>query len=122
MKHIVLTFVSIVLLVLSNVTNAQDANDYFAGKWLVTVTGTPNGDATMTVDLKRLEGKLTGVVIMGEEMSTDIERIEEKESSVAIYYSAGGYDVYFNLEKKDENTLEGTLMDMFDAIGKRVVE
>lgn len=122
MKHIVLIFVSVALLVLSNVTNAQDANDYFVGKWSVKVEGTPNGDATMTVDLKRVDGKLTGIVLMGEEMSTEIDRVEEKESSVSIYYSAGGYDVYFNLEKKDENTLEGTLMDMFDASGKRIVE
>ena len=105
---------------------AQDASksDYFVGKWKVVAEGTPNGDSKFLVNLQRKDGKLTGSIDDQEtgKLVSKIDKIEEKEKSVTVYFVGGGYDVYLNLEKKDEDHLTGSLMDMFDAKGERVKE
>lgn len=102
--------------------NAQVPVDFFSGKWNVTVFGTPNGDAKMIVNLERKDGKLTGEVINPDSAeSIKFSNVEEKENSVTVYFSASGYDVYLTLEKKGDNKVEGSMIDMFDAKGERVV-
>lgn len=102
---------------------AQTVEDYFTGDWKIVVTGTPNGDAEMIMHLERIEGKLKGE-IRGENGSAPIkiDRIEEKENAISIYYFAAGYDISMDFQKQDENNLKGSLLSMFTANGTRVVE
>lgn len=116
-------FLAVVFCVLSSLKmNAQVPADFFVGKWSVMVTGTPNGDAKMLVNLERKDGKLTGGITNPDAAEpTKFSNVEEKENSVTVYFSASGYDVYLTLEKKGDNKVEGSMMDMFDAKGERVV-
>ncbi|QIH35964.1 hypothetical protein [Sphingobacterium sp. DR205] len=124
MKKLNAFIAGIFLLLVSLNVNAQDTTktDYFAGKWSVVAEGTPNGDAQFLVNLQRKDGKLVGTIddpATGKETSK-IDKVEEKEKSVTVYFVGGGFDVYLFLEKKDEDNVTGSLMDMFEAVGKRV--
>lgn len=102
---------------------AQAPADYFVGKWKVLTTGLPSGDATSTLFLERKEGKLVGTLDQeGKPNKNVFRKVEEKENSVTCYFSANGYDVYLFLEKKDSNNVIGSMMDMFDCTGVRIVE
>lgn len=123
MKRTILFLAGMFLLLITTSVNAQTTSetDFFTGKWKVTVFGTPDGDAKMTVSLERTDGKLSGGIIS--EANLDINKftkIDETEKSVTLYFSANGYDVYLLLEKKGDNHVEGNLLGMFDAKGDRI--
>jgi len=125
MKKAILVFAGIFFLLLSNDANAQaqTGTDYFAGKWNVLTTGLPDGDAKMLVVFERIDGKLTGAMLDEVKKTKNVfTKVEEKEKSVTGYFTAGGYDCFLFLEKKDDNNVTGSLMDMFDSTGVRVVE
>ncbi len=109
-------------LVFSIGAKAQAPADYFVGKWKVLVTGLPQGDVTEYVIFERKDGKLTGQLIDDKGKPTQFSKVEEKEKTATAYFTAGAYDVYFYLEKKDDNNVTGSMMDMFDCTGIRVVE
>ena len=113
-----------ILLTISSVAiqTRSNSSDYFIGKWEVIFEGTPNGDATLTLTIDRKDGKLEGFFTDAEEAITKIDRIEENEESITIYWFAQGYDIYLQLEKVDEDNIKGMLMGMFISKGKRLVE
>lgn len=123
MKKSIFILVGVIVLLLSaGQVQAQEKADYFVGTWKILVEGTPNGDATSIIVFERKDGKLAGEVRTGQ-TSVKISRVEEKSNEVTAYFtSASGYEVYIYLEKVDENKVEGSMMDMFDAKGERVVE
>lgn len=97
--------------------------DFFAGKWEITVLGTPNGDAKLVADLARTDGKLTGQITNATDPSAEkiaITSIEEATDKITIGFSAQGYDVTLDLSKVDDDNLKGNMMSMFDATAKRV--
>ena len=99
------------------------SKDFFAGPWEIMVYGTPNGDAKMTTNLKRVDGKLTGELSSKTgENSQKIrsDEVVETSSGISILFSAEGNDVNIDLAKKDDNNLEGNLMGMFTAKAKRL--
>jgi hypothetical protein len=110
-------------LVFSIGTKAQAPADYFVGKWNITITGLPQGDAKSVVIFERKDGKLTGYSLDEKTgKSLAYSKVEEKGTTVTGYFSASGYDCYLFLEKKDDNNVTGSMMDMFDATGIRVLE
>lgn len=124
MKKASLLLTGLFLFLVTLTVNAQDAaKDYFTGKWDVLVEGSPSGDTHMLVTLERVDGKLTGTIARTGSPVAKIIRVEEKkDKSVTIYFNSSGYDVYLFMEKKGENKTEGSMMDMFDATGKRIVD
>jgi hypothetical protein len=101
---------------------AQTAGaDYFAGKWSVLVKGLPNGDAKMFFVLEKKDTTMTGVVqdSTGTEISK-IDKVELKDTTATVYFSAQGYDVNLAMTKKDDDHITGSLMGMFDAEGERL--
>src|SRR5574344_2234715 len=125
MKKISLFFVALLtMLCVATTVQAQENKDFYAGKWKITTTGLPDGDQTMTIELKRGEdGKFTGKMIKEGSNEVPFTRVEEKAGkSITVYFTSGGYDCYLFLEKKDENKVQGSLMDMFDCIGIRIVD
>jgi hypothetical protein len=115
----------LIVLVLSMITltvKAQNAIDYFTGKWEVAVEGIPQGDAKMNLTLERKDGKLGGVMAgTSSDNEITITDIEEKEKNITVYFTTDeGYDVYLFLEKVDEDNVAGMVMDMFDVKGKRL--
>ena len=110
------------LFVLSASTMAQTSSgaDYFAGKWNMLVKGLPNGDTKMFVVLDKKDTILAGIIqdSAGTEISK-FSKVELKGEGVIVYFTAQGYDVYMSMNKKDEDHVTGSMMDMFDAEGVR---
>lgn len=96
--------------------------DFFAGKWEVTIIGTPNGDSKLLIDLVRTDGKLTGQMSNPAEPTAEKVPVTVDESAdlLDLAFNAQGYDVTINLKKVDDDNLKGSLLGMFDATAKRV--
>ncbi len=122
MRKVFFLFVSLVLLQISYVDAAQNPSDYFVGDWEVVVSGTPSGDAKMVLHLERVDGKLTGEMRAEQGDPTKINSVDEKESSIVVYYNTMGYDINLSFEKVDDNNIKGSMMGMFDAKGVRKTE
>ena len=122
MKKLNLVFTIAIALFMSVVVKAQ-TKDYFAGKWTVTVMGTPNGDAKMDFVFERKDGKLVGAVqdSTGKELSK-ITQIDEKDKSITAAFNIQSYDVTLTLDPVDDDHVKGSLMGMFDAKGIRKKE
>ncbi len=119
--------VSILIVFLLGVTfnSFSQSADFFAGKWEITVVGTPNGDAKFSTELIRKDGKLGGELKIVSTEKTDpvaITNIDESADKITIYFSTQGYDVNVVLEKVDSDNLKGSLMNMFESTAKRVKE
>jgi hypothetical protein len=110
----------IIFLLTGAMAKAQTGADYFAGKWNMLVKGLPNGDTRMMVILEKKDTAMTGVIqdSVGTEISK-FSKVELKENGVTVYFTAQGYDVYMTMNKKDEDHVIGSMMDMFDAEGIR---
>ncbi len=124
MKKPVFVLIVLLTLIFSAKNVLAQSEDYFVGKWKITVTGVPDGTATSIYTFVRGEdGKLTGNTAHdGNEPITFAEVEEDGDEVVAYYTSTSGYEVYLMLEKVDENHAEGSLLDMFDATGERIIE
>jgi hypothetical protein len=121
MNRINLVVTVIAFFLLSINLTAQKTSDYFVGKWNVLVIGTPNGDAKMIISMERKDGKLEGMVILGDQgEQVKLTSIEETEKTVALNFPAGGYDVRLSLSKVDDDHVSGALMDQFEAKGERM--
>ena len=100
-------------------------SDFFAGRWEISILGTPQGDAKMITNLVRKDGKLTGEL---KDPSDDtkpaipITSLEEGADKITIGFTASGYDLELPLSKVDDNNLAGKLMDMFETKAVRIKE
>ncbi len=123
MRKLNLLFTGLFSLLIATVSNAQSKNgaDYFTGKWNMMVKGLPNGDTKMVVSLEETGDKMTGVIqdSTGTKIS-DISNVELTDSSATVYFTARGYDVNLLMNKKDDDHVTGSMMNMFDAEGDRV--
>lgn len=129
MKKVILFFTGVLLLLLSVSANAQTSTgvDYFIGQWNVLAEGVPGGNSQMIVSLERKEGILDGMIKIGEENAIKFSKIEEKETSVKLYFtSSHGNNISLFLEKKDGNHLGGSIdtsvMGVFNITGERIVK
>jgi uncharacterized protein YvpB len=124
MQKINLIITVVFLLALSIAAKGQTAaSDYFAGKWNVLVKNLPQGDTKMIVNLENQDTTWAGNIAdsTGKEISK-FSKVELQDSSVTVYFTAQGYDVYLRLEQKDEDHVTGSMLDMFDAQGERIKE
>ena len=121
-RNLITVSFSILIFLLTAGSYAQEPADFFVGIWEVSVAGTPEGDAVVDVIIERTDGVLDGKIIVGEDV-TEIDSIEEVgEGAIKINYTARGYSVFFFWKKVDEDNIEGTLLDMYDTKGERIVE
>ena len=101
------------------------ATDFFAGKWEISIKGSPIGDITFTTNLIRKDGKLTGELTNVEDKTAEkrpITKVEETATQIKIYFeSRQGGDVSINLDKVDENNLKGSI-DGYRATAERIKE
>ena len=94
--------------------------DYFAGKWNLLAKGLPNGDTKLLVNLDKGDTALSGAILdsTGTEISK-FSKVELTDTSITVYFTAQGYDVYLVLNKKDQDHVGGSMMGMFDVDGER---
>lgn len=98
--------------------------DFFAGKWEINLTGTPNGDVKFLTTLTRKDGKLSGELANASDATQakrPISKVEESADKIIIYFeSSQGGEIALELAKIDNDNLKGILMDSFDATAKRL--
>jgi hypothetical protein len=95
--------------------------DFFAGKWEISISGTPRGDVKFVTDLGRKDGKLTGILVetVDSTQKRPITKIEESATKIAIFFeSSQAGELSIDLEKVDDNNLKGSLMS-YEAVAKR---
>ncbi len=118
--HVLVSIVCMVFVSLA--VNAQGKASPFTGKWELTSVGSPNGDSKMLLALEQKEGKLSGTINIHDQ-DIKLNQVEAKGNNIDLYFEASGYDILISLEKKDNNTLEGSGMGgMVGIKGKRVTE
>ena len=97
--------------------------DFYAGKWEISIMGSPRGDVVFLTDLVRKEGKLTGKLVDKADPangSLKILRVEESAQKLVIYFeSSQGGERLMDLAKVDKDTLKGTVSE-YEATAKRV--
>lgn len=111
------------LLLIGTLNGFAQKNDLWLGKWEFFVKETPQGDVKLIGNLVRKDGKLTGELTPVTNQVTEkvpISNIEESAEKIVIYFTAAGYDLNLALNKVDNDNLKGTLMDSFQATGKRL--
>ncbi len=98
--------------------------DFFAGKWEISVTGSPRGDVKFLTNLIRKDGKLTGELIDAADPANGkrtITKVEETATKLVIYFeSTQAGEISIDLAKVDDDNLKGTLMGSYESIAKRV--
>jgi hypothetical protein len=123
MKKLVtlLTVLFCTCLFLSSNAQVKTGDDYFLDTWKVLVKATPQGDVTMVFAIEKKESGFTGVVqdTTGKEISK-IDLIEVKDNTITINFKASGYDLSLVMNKKDDDHITGSLINMFNAEGERV--
>jgi hypothetical protein len=123
-KASVILFVLFLGLALNGFSQAAPPTDFFAGKWEISFTGTPQGDVRFVTNLVRKDGQLTGELANQSDPSKEkrpITKVEEKGDKITIFFpSSQGDEITIDLAKVDSDNLKGTLMDQFDAKAKRI--
>jgi hypothetical protein len=97
--------------------------DYFIGKWKLNVFGLPAGDAVMLMVIEKKDGKLVGT-LGGEngENPNKFTKVEISKNTLLVRFMGGGYDVPMYLDKKNDKEVTGSMNDMFDITGTKLVE
>lgn len=123
MKKLIAILAGTFFLLFAVVANAQSKAGaaYFSGKWSVILKGTPGGDAKMLFVLENKNDSISGDVLdsTGAEISK-LSNVELADTTVTLYFTAQGYDVSLVLNKKDDDHVSGSLLNMFDADGERI--
>ena len=116
-------FLLIFATLVATLSNAQNAPDFFAGKWEIAVKDTPMGDMKFLTDLVRRDGKLTGELSVPADATAQkrpITRVEEKDDKIVLYFDSEQVgEIAIDLTKVDQDNLKGTLYT-FEANAKRI--
>ena len=123
MKKLSSLFAGLFLLALSFNAYAQSKTgaDYFAGKWNVSIMGTPYGAELKRVYiLEKKDNGLTGTVLdsTGKEIAK-CSKVDVSNNDVTLYYNTMNTDVSIVLTKQDDDHVTGKAMGMYDAKGER---
>lgn len=116
-------FLLVLFVSVKGFSQAAPPADFFAGKWEITIFGTPDGDAKLVTELIRKDGKLTGELkdpTGKRPEAIPITKIEEEANKLTIYFVAQGMDINVNLDKVDDDHLKGSLLGMFDSTALRI--
>ncbi|MDP4270622.1 MAG: hypothetical protein Q8909_10915 [Bacteroidota bacterium] len=129
-RKIMLTALFLIAVIAASATTSQNADTtltpsekYFIGKWKLNVYGLPQGDAKMLMVIEKVDGKLQGT-LGGEkgENPNKFTKVEIKGNTLNVRFMGGGWDVPMYLDKKDEKKITGSMNDMFDVDGTKIVE
>lgn len=118
-KVSIFLFVTFFAIALKGFSQSTAPADFYAGKWEISILGSPRGDVKFTTELVRRDGKLTGVLVNADD-KRPITKIEESAKKLVIYFeSSQAGEISVDLDKVDDNNLKGSLMS-FDATAKRI--
>lgn len=110
---------------LNGFSQSTAPSDFYAGKWEISIVGSPKGDVKFVTNLARKDGKLTGELANladATEAKRPITKVEESAKKLVIYFeSSQGGEISIDLNTVDDNNLKGSVMS-FDATAKRIKE
>jgi hypothetical protein len=108
-------------LLLSSPSMAQTTEDYFVGEWNVQIKDTPMGTISVLLTLERVDGKLVGKFVdAASSTETKMNDITEGDNSLTLNFTSEYGDLYFTLQREDDENVSGSLMDSFAVSGTRV--
>ncbi len=115
------SFLSLVLFT-TNLHAQTTPEDYFVGTWKVKAYGLPQGDTDMIIQLEKKDGKLSGGIVDATTNKINpFTKVEVAATKLTAYFIAQeqGMEVYLTLEKKDDKSVTGSIMDMFNMDGTK---
>jgi hypothetical protein len=120
MKKLSILFFFFAALLFSSSSMAQ-STDYFVGEWNVQIKDTPMGTISVLLTLERVDGKLVGKFVdAASSTETKMNDITEGENSITLNFTSEYGDLYFTLQREDDENVSGSLMDSFAVSGTRV--
>jgi hypothetical protein len=120
MKKISILVFFFAALLFSSSSMAQ-STDYFVGEWNVQIKDTPMGTISVLLTLERVDGKLVGKFVdAASSTETKMNDITEGENSITLNFTSEYGDLYFTLQREDDENVSGSLMDSFAVSGTRV--
>lgn len=119
---IVMLFTSLTMFAQSDNQKSDEA--FFIGKWTLFVEGLPTGDAEMLLVIQKdAEGKLGGTIGGTDGSATSkLTKVVITGKTLQVNFLGGGYDVPVYLDREKDGTITGSMNDMFDCTGKKIVE
>lgn len=115
----------LMMLVACTATFAQTSNeDYFIGKWKLSVKDLPTGDKeVLLIIVKNEEGRLEGGIgrMDGSEFS-ELKEIIVKDNTLQLLFVGGGFNVSMSLSRKEDGGVIGSVMNMFECTGTKMEE
>lgn len=122
MKKFRFLIVGICAILFALATKAQTATgfEYFKGKWNVTAEG-PQGAVKMVIEFDQKDGNAVSTIcgIDEKELYKVVSTEVKDNTAIVTFIGSQGSEVPFELTKKDETHLTGSIMNMFDAAGER---
>jgi hypothetical protein len=107
-------------LLFSSSTMAQTTEDYFVGEWNVQIDA-PMGTISVLLTLERVDGKLVGKFVdAASSTETKMNDITEGDNSLTLNFTSEYGDLYFTLQREDDENVSGWLMDSLKVSGTRV--
>ena len=118
-------FAMVLLMSLASFAQEKKSNEeFFLGKWQLMVEGLPTGDVEMQLTINKDDnGGLQGTVkLLDGSESVNPAEVKMKGNTLMINFYAGDNNIPIKLEKKGEGSVVGSMYDMFEVSGKRLVD
>jgi hypothetical protein len=124
MKKSGLLIAGFFLFIFSIGVNAQTKSgyDFFAGKWNITVRSTPQGDVKMVVNFEKINNAVSASIkdSTGKDLYKVTNTEIDKDQAILTFIGSQSNDVPLTLRKKDETSITGDIMGMFNVEGTRI--
>lgn len=91
----------------------------FEGTWQLEIAGTPYGDVTLMLEVKRNEESLSGNIVI-EQGEATVQNIIERDNRLIVYWVTGQYDLDMSLTLVDKDHLDGWIAGSLRVSGIRV--
>ena len=106
---------------LFSTSSMAQSTDYFVGEWNVQIKDTPMGTISVLLTLERVDGKLVGKFVdAASSTETKMNDITEGDNSLTLNFTSEYGDLYFTLQREDDENVSGWLMDSLKVSGTRV--
>ena len=97
--------------------------DYFVGTWNMKAFGLPDGDKELVILFEKKDGKLSGGFVdpTTKKVVNPFTSVQLAANKLTANFIAPEQqmDVYLTLEKKDDTSVTGSIMDMFNMEGTK---
>ncbi len=93
----------------------KEAEDFYIGKWELLVKNTPmGGDMNSTMEIKNVDGKLSGTMTMGDPsmgMTVEFASVSIDGEKMTVSFDMMGNEAKIEYTKQNEKSITGKLMD-----------